>query len=744
MVRTTATVIRDSKKKEITLQELVPGDIVAMAAGDMIPADVRVLTTKDLFLNQSALTGESLPVEKTAGVVDASIQNPLEMTNICFLGSNIESGTATAVVVQTGSGTYFGSLANSITGQRVLTSFDKGINQFTWLMISFMIVMVPMVFIFNGLSKHNWLEAFLFALAVAVGLTPEMLPMIVTVNLSKGAISMSKKKVIVKRLNSIQNFGAMDVLCTDKTGTLTEGKIILEKHLDVLGNPSKRVLDYGYMNSYYQTGLKNLMDEAILNHVNLNDDLQVDELYRKIDELPFDFQRKRMSVIVENDKDQHILICKGAVEELMQLSTHVEVNNEILEVTAEHDEHRKQRVKQLNSEGYRVIAIAYRIFPGTDDTPHYTNKDESDLTLLGYMAFLDPPKATASEALSKLNEHSVSVKILTGDNDIVTATICKQVGLPIDHMLLGNQIEDMNEAQLAEAAEVNTVFSKLSPSHKERIIHALQSKGHVVGFMGDGINDAPALKAADVGISVDSAVDIAKESSDIILLENSLLVLQDGVMEGRRVFGNITKYIKMAASSNFGNMFSVLGASIFLPFLPMLPIQVLTNNLLYDFSQTAIPTDEVDADWLTKPRKWAIGELRRFIIFIGPISSIFDYATYFIMLFIYGAWAHPDLAHQTLFHTAWFVESLFTQTLIIHVIRTKKIPFIQSRASKSLIFASLAIVAVGGFLPYSPLAGLLGFVPLPASFWLWLLAMLIIYVLLTQIVKTWFYRKFGD
>ncbi|MGD0877383.1 MAG: magnesium-translocating P-type ATPase [Anaerolineales bacterium] len=744
MVRTTTTVIREGQRKEINLKELVPGDIVALAAGDMIPADVRVLTTKDLFLNQSALTGESLPVEKTAGVVAASVQNPLEMANICFLGSNIESGTATAVVVQTGSGTYFGSLANSITGQRILTSFDKGVNQFTWLMISFMIVMVPMVFIFNGLSKHNWLEAFLFALAVAVGLTPEMLPMIVTVNLSKGAISMSKKKVIVKRLNSIQNFGAMDVLCTDKTGTLTEGKIILEKHLDVLGNPSKRVLDYGYMNSYYQTGLKNLMDEAILNHVNLNDDLQVDELYRKIDELPFDFQRKRMSVIVENDKGQHILICKGAVEELMQLSTHVEVNNEILEVTAEHDEHRKQRVKQLNSEGYRVIAIAYRIFPGTDDTPHYTTKDESDLTLLGYMAFLDPPKATASEALSKLNEHSVAVKILTGDNDIVTATICKQVGLPIDHMLLGNQIEEMNEAQLAEAAEVNTVFAKLSPSHKERIIHALQSKGHVVGFMGDGINDAPALKAADVGISVDSAVDIAKESSDIILLENSLLVLQDGVMEGRRVFGNITKYIKMAASSNFGNMFSVLGASIFLPFLPMLPIQVLTNNLLYDFSQTAIPTDEVDADWLNRPRKWAIGELRRFIIFIGPISSIFDYATFFIMMFIYGAWAHPDLAHQTLFHTAWFVESLFTQTLIIHVIRTKKIPFIQSRASKSLIFASLAIVAVGAFLPYSPLAGLLGFVPLPASFWLWLLAMLIIYILLTQIIKTWFYRKFGD
>jgi P-type Mg2+ transporter len=744
MVRTTATVIRDGQRKEITLKELVPGDIVALAAGDMIPADVRVLTTKDLFLNQSALTGEALPVEKTVAVVDATVQNPLEMTDICFLGSNIESGTATAVVVQTGSGTYFGSLANSITGQRVLTSFDKGINQFTWLMISFMIIMVPMVFLFNGLSKHNWLEAFLFALAVAVGLTPEMLPMIVTVNLSKGAISMSKKKVIVKRLNAIQNFGAMDVLCTDKTGTITEGRIVLEKHVDVLGNPSKRVLDYGYMNSYYQTGLKNLMDVAILNHINLNDDLQVDELYRKVDELPFDFQRKRMSVIVENDKNQHILICKGAVEEIMALSTHVEVNGEILEVTAEHDEHRKQRVKQLNSEGYRVIAVAYRMFPGTDDTPHYTNKDECDLTLLGYMAFLDPPKASAAEALNKLNGHNVVVKILTGDNDIVTTTICKQVGLPVEHILLGNQIEEMNEAQLADAAEANTIFAKLSPSHKERIIHALQSKGHVVGFMGDGINDAPALKAADVGISVDSAVDIAKESSDIILLENSLLVLQDGVMEGRRVFGNITKYIKMAASSNFGNMFSVLGASIFLPFLPMLPIQVLTNNLLYDFSQTAIPTDEVDADWVNKPRKWAIGELRRFILYIGPISSIFDYATYFIMLYVYGALAHPDLAHQALFHTGWFVESLFTQTLIIHVIRTKKIPFIQSRASKSLIFASLAIVAVGAYLPYSPLAGWLGFSPLPWSYWLWLLAMLIIYVILTQIIKTWFYRKFGD
>ena len=739
MVRTTTTVIRNDQRKEIPLKELVPGDIVALAAGDMIPADVRLLTAKDLFINQAALTGESLPVEKTVAIVDVSVQNPLEMTNLCFLGSNIESGTGTAVVVQTGSGTYFGSLANSIVGQRILTSFDKGVNQFTWLMISFMIVMVPLVFLLNGLSKHNWLEAFLFALAVAVGLTPEMLPMIVTVNLSKGAISMSRKKVIVKRLNAIQNFGAMDVLCTDKTGTITQGKIVLEKHLDVKGNPSTRVLHYGYMNSYYQTGLKNLMDEAILNHGDLNDELQVDENFRKIDELPFDFQRRRMSVILENKQDQQILICKGAVEEIMQLSTHVEINGEVLEVTAEHDEHRKRRVRELNSEGFRVIAVAYRTFPGTDDTPHYTDRDESNLTLLGYMAFLDPPKDTAPEALRKLSEHNVTVKILTGDNDIVTGSICKQVGLPVDHILLGPEIEPMSEAELAEAAEATTVFAKLSPSHKERIIRALQSKGHVTGFMGDGINDAPALKAADVGISVDSAVDIAKESSDIILLENSLLVLVAGVMEGRRVFGNIVKYIKMAASSNFGNMFSVLGASIFLPFVPMLPIQVLTNNLLYDFSQTTIPTDGVDAEWLTRPHKWAIGELRRFILFIGPISSIFDYATFFIMLYVFKSWTNADL-----FHTGWFVESLFTQTLIIHVIRTNRIPFLQSRASKALTFTSVLIVAIGAYLPYSPLASTLGFVPLPPLYWLFLLGMLVVYVVLTQLVKTWFYRRFGD
>ncbi len=739
MVSTTATVIREGQHKEISLHELVPGDIVHLSAGDMVPADVRLISAKDLFLNQAALTGESMPVEKLPARFDESLTNPLEMPNICFMGSNIESGTGAAIVIQTGSHTYFGSLASSITGQRQLTSFDKGINQFTMLMISFMAIMVPLVFLFNGLSKHNWLEAFLFALAVAVGLTPEMLPMIVTVNLSKGAISMSRKKVIVKRLNAIQNFGAMDVLCTDKTGTITQGKIVLEKHLDVRGNNSDRVLHYGYLNSYYQTGLKNLMDEAILDHESLNAELLVDENYRKIDEIPFDFQRRRMSVIVEDNQNRHLLICKGAVEELMRLSSHVEVNGEVLDVLPEHDEHRKRRVSELNSEGFRVIAVAYRWFPGDNDEPHYTVNDESDLTLLGYLAFLDPPKDTATQAISKLNEHRVAVKILTGDNEVVTRFICKEVNLPVEHILLGNDIEAMTDAELVEAVDSASIFAKLSPAHKERIIKALQHKGHVVGFMGDGINDAPALKAADVGISVNSAVDIAKESSDIILLENNLLVLEQGVMEGRRVFGNITKYIKMAASSNFGNMFSVLGGSLFLPFLPMLPIQVLTNNLLYDFSQTSIPTDAVDAEWLEKPRKWAIGELRRFILFIGPISSIFDYLTFFIMLYIFKTWANPDL-----FHTGWFVESLFTQTLIIHVIRTNKLPFIQSRASKALIFTSLAIVAVGAWLPYSPLAGALGFVPLPPLYWLLLLAMLVCYVLLTQVVKTWFIRRFGE
>ena len=739
MVSNTATLVRDGKEAEVPLKMLVPGDIIRLAAGDMVPADVRVLSAKDLFLNQAALTGESLPVERKAGAMSADVQNPLELPNICFLGSNVESGSATAVVIHTGDKTYFGSLAASIVGQRQLTSFDKGVNRFTWLMIRFIAVMVPAVFLINGLSKHNWLEAFLFAMAVAVGLTPEMLPMIVTVNLSKGALAMARKKVIVKRLNAIQNFGAMDVLCTDKTGTLTQGKIVLEKHLDAHGDPSEKVLQYGYLNSYHHTGLKNLLDEAILDHEELEERLKAKEKYRKIDEIPFDFVRRRMSVVVEDETGLNTLICKGAVEEVLGLCTRVEVKGEVIEVLPEHDAKRRLLADDLNGQGFRVIALAYKQMPGATDEPVYAIKDESDLILLGFLAFLDPPKDSATEALKRLHNLSVDVKILTGDNEIITAYICKEVGMPVEHLLLGSQIEGMTETALAEAATKTSVFARLAPAHKEHIIRALQSKGHVLGFMGDGINDAPALKAADVGISVDSAVDIAKESSDIILLENSLLILEQGVLEGRRVFGNIVKYIKMAASSNFGNMFSVVGASAFLPFLPMLPIQVLTNNLLYDFSQTTIPTDEVDADWLIKPRKWEIGGILRFILFIGPISSIFDYLTFFMMLYLFNCWHNPAL-----FHTGWFVESLFTQTLIIHVIRTNKIPFLQSWASWPLILTSIIIVAVGAGLTVSPLAGALGFVALPPRYWLLLTVILVCYVVLTQLMKTWFYRRFGE
>jgi len=739
MVSNTATLMRDGKEEEVSLKMLVPGDIIRLAAGDMVPADVRVLSAKDLFLNQAALTGEALPVEKKVAQASADVQNPLDLPNLCFLGSNVESGSATAVVIQTGDRTYFGSLAASIVGQRQLTSFDKGVNKFTWLMICFIAVMVPAVFLINGLSKHNWLEAFLFAMAVAVGLTPEMLPMIVTVNLSKGAIVMSRKKVIVKRLNAIQNFGAMDVLCTDKTGTLTQGKIVLEKYLDVNGDPSEKVLQYGYLNSYHHTGLKNLMDEAILDHEELEERLKAKEKYRKIDEIPFDFVRRRMSVVVEDETGLNTLICKGAVDEVLSLCSRVETNGGVIPVQPEHDAKRRQIADDLNSQGFRVIALAYKQMPGGSDEPVYSVKDESDLILIGFLAFLDPPKDTATEALKRLHGLNVDVKVLTGDNEIITAYICKEVGISVEHLLLGPQIETMSEAELAEAASATSVFARLAPAHKEHIIRALQSKGHVLGFMGDGINDAPALKAADVGISVDSAVDIAKESSDIILLENSLLVLEQGVLEGRRVFGNIIKYIKMAASSNFGNMFSVVGASAFLPFLPMLPIQVLTNNLLYDFSQTTIPTDEVDADWLIKPRKWAIDKILRFILFIGPISSIFDYATFFMMLYVFNCWQNP-----VLFHTGWFVESIFTQTLIIHVIRTNKIPFIESWASWPLILTSVIIVAVGAWLTVSPLAKTLGFVTLPPMYWLYLAIILLGYAILTQLVKTWFIRRFGE
>lgn len=739
MVQTSATVVREGQPSEIPLRELVKGDIILLSAGDMVPADVRILVSKDLFVNQASLTGESIAVEKSALHSGSPAGNPFELPEFAFLGSNVQSGSATALVVRTGDQTFFGSLAISLEGERQLTSFDKGLNRFTWLMIRFMAVMVPAVFLINGLIRQDWVEAFLFALAVAVGLTPEMLPMIVTVNLSKGAIAMSRKKVIVKRLNAIQDFGAMDVLCTDKTGTLTQGRIILEKYIDILGQPSQQVLEFGYLNSYHHTGLKNLMDQAVLDHEELEGTLKADEKFSKVDEIPFDFNRKRMSVVVRDDKGSELLICKGAVENMMDLCQLAEGSTGPQPLLAQYRDSSLKMVHDLNAEGYRVIALAYKHCPSSSGKPSYSVRDESDLILLGFLAFLDPPKTSAAETLQKLRRLQVNVKILTGDNETVTAYICRQVGIEVEPMLLGSQIEAMDDQSLNRAVQEASVFARLVPHHKERIIRALQAGDHVTGFLGDGINDAPALKAADVGISVDSAVDIAKESSDIILLETSLLILENGVAEGRRVFGNIIKYIRMAASSNFGNMFSVVGASAFLPFLPMLPIQVLTNNLLYDFSQTTIPTDRVDEDWLVKPRKWSIRDIERFILLIGPISSIFDYLTFWLMWSVFHCRQNPAL-----FHTGWFVESLFTQTLIIHVIRTNRIPFLESRASWPLMAASLLIVLAGAWLTVSPLAGLLGFVPLPGLFWLYLLGILVAYIFLTQLVKNWFVRRYGD
>ena len=756
MVHTTATVLRrpamtnaplagtpavpipsGSGMQEIPIHLLVPGDVVHLSAGDMVPADLRLLTAKDLFLNQAPLTGEAMPVEKFPALVSGAVADPLQLHNLCFMGTNVVSGTATGVIALTGSRTYFGGLADIIVGERALTSFDQGINRVAWLMIRFIIVMAPLVFLINGITKGDWIEALLFAMAVAVGLTPEMLPMIVTVNLSKGALAMSRKKVIVKRLNSIQNFGAMDVLCSDKTGTLTQDRIILEKHVDLYGVESAKVLEYAYLNSYYQSGLKNLLDVAVLKYTEVHERLQPALKYRKIDEIPFDFVRRRMSVVVEAE-GKHLLVCKGAVEEIFSVSTKGEAGGSQFELDESHLQKLKEVSNELNADGFRVIALAYKELPPAQTT--YTVKDEASLILIGYIAFLDPPKESAMEAIADLNAHGVQVKILTGDNDIVTRKICKDVGMHVDRVVLGSEIASMSPGELADAAEKAQIFAKLSPTQKVSIIEALHARGHVVGFLGDGINDGPALKAADVGVSVDTAVDIAKESADIILLEKSLVVLDDGVIEGRKVFGNIVKYIRMGASSNFGNMLSVIGASAWLPFLPMAPIQVLTNNLLYDFSQTAIPTDNVDAEYLTRPRRWELRNVVHFVLCIGPISSIFDYATYFTMYYVFSA---NSAAQASLFQSGWFVESLLSQTLIIHIIRTRRIPLIESRASGALIATSLTICAVGVWLPYSPFAAQLGFTPLPAMYWPIIAAMLLTYLTLTHFVKTWFHRRFG-
>ncbi|MEI7712628.1 MAG: magnesium-translocating P-type ATPase [Rhodospirillales bacterium] len=736
MVHTTVSVRRDGAFKDVPLHTLVPGDVVQLSAGALIPADIRLLGSKDLHVNQSALTGEAMPVEKQETPPVPPPEDVLDACNLCFMGSNVLSGTATAIVLETGPNTAFGKLADSVVGVRVETAFDKGIARFTWLMLRFIAVMVPAVFLINGLTKGDWLEALLFATAVAVGLTPEMLPMIVTVNLAKGALAMAGKRVIVKRLNSIQNFGAMNVLCTDKTGTLTQDKIVLQYHLDFEGLESRQVLEYAFLNSHYQSGLKNLLDEAVVAYVQRPDYADIVPRFAKVDEMPFDFQRRRMSVVLDRGDGTHLLIAKGAVEEIFAVCDHYRLGDTTATLDPAHFDEAKAEMEKLNSEGFRVVAVACREIAAPKAS--YTVADETGLTLLGYIAFLDPPKETAAAAIAALGRSGVKVKILTGDNGTITRTVCRQVGMTVDRIVLGSEIDALSEDALGALADQIDVFAKMSPTQKARVIAALQARGHVVGYMGDGINDGPALKAADVGISVDTAVDIAKESADIVLLEKSLAVLGDGVLEGRRIFGNIVKYIKMGASSNFGNMFSVLGASIFLPFLPMAPIQVLTNNLLYDFSQTTIPTDTVDEEYLTVPRKWDIGNLTRFVLFIGPISSIFDYIAFGTMLYVFDAWDKPGL-----FQAGWFVESLLTQTLIIHIIRTARIPFLESRASTPLIATTIAIVAIGGAIPYTPIGTMLGFVPLPPLYWVCVTAMMLAYAALTHVVKTWFVRRWG-
>ena len=751
MVKTTATVQRkDIGKLEIDIKELVPGDIIIISAGDMIPADCRVIQSKDLFVSQAMLTGESLPVDKrNLPIRDADEKSPLELDNICFMGTNVVSGSATAMIVTTGNQTYFGSLSKAIVGKRAETSFDKGVNKVSYLLIKFMLVMVPLIFLINGFVKHDWMNALLFAIAVAVGLTPEMLPMIVTANLAKGALNMSKRKVIVKRLNAIQNIGAMDILCTDKTGTLTMDKIVLERHLNIDGDDDDEVLKWAYLNSYHQTGLKNILDLAILEHVELNDYLKVEEHFLKVDEIPFDFQRRRMSVILKQRNGKHLLICKGAVEEMLSLCTHAFDPGEDRQLHIENDviipidEKVRQTVldtsKRLNKEGLRVLLVAIKEFDDRD--LNYAVEDEKDMVLTGFIGFLDPAKPSAKASIEALHKLGVTMKVLTGDNEIITKKICREVGIPVNKILMGGDIENMTDEELKAQIGDVSILAKLSPIQKSHIVKLLQEMGHTVGFMGDGINDAAALRDADVGISVDTAVDIAKESADIILLEKDLMVLRKGVIYGRRTFGNIIKYIKMTASSNFGNMFSMLGASAFLPFLPMLPVQILVQNLLYDISQTSIPWDRMDEDFLETPKKWDAGGITRFMIYIGPISSIFDYVTFAVMFYFFKA--NSD-AHQNLFQSGWFIEGLLSQTLIVHMIRTRKIPFIQSWATTPVVALTSAIMLLGIIIPFTPFGAALKLVPLPMSYFPWLIGILVAYCFLTQLIKNWFIRKFQE
>jgi len=746
MVHITCTVIRkndagESVQTEIPLSELVPGDIIHLGAGDIIPADVRLIHSKDLFISQSALTGESLPIEKDESTINSSNapKNALELKNICFMGTNVNIGTATAVVLSTGAKTYFGSMAATLAGTVSPTSFDIGISKVSWLLISFMASMVPVVFFITGFTKGDWLDALMFALSVAVGLTPEMLPMVVTSNLAKGAILMAREKVIVKKLGAIQDFGAMDVLCTDKTGTLTEDRIVLMKYTDVYINDSLKALQYAYLNSYFETGLKNVMDAAILESNYLPGKESLGKDWQAVDELPFDFERRRMSVILKQD-DKRMLICKGAVEEMLLCVAKIDTPKGEVEATPEMKQLVIQNLQGLYKDGLRVVAVGHKYF-AANHSDVYTSEEESDLILDGFMSFLDPPKESAKEAINDLKNNGIRIMVLTGDNDIIAQKVCSEVGLMDERVVLGNDIENLSDEEAINLIEQHRIFAKLAPLQKSRIVRLLREKGHIVGFMGDGINDAVSLREADIGISVDTAVDIAKESADIILLQKNLLVLNKGVLAGRKTFANTMKYVKITASSNFGNVFSLLGASLLFPFLPMLPLQILILNLIYDISQVAIPWDNVDPEYLKKPRKWIASDIKRFMLLIGPTSSIFDYITFGVLFFIFGA---NTIAEQSFFQTGWFLESLFTQTMVVQVLRTEKIPFIQSRPSRQLFLSAIVLLALGVMLPYTGIGHSIGFHPIPLAFYYWLVGILITYCVLVQFVKKWYIRKYNS
>ncbi|CAG9416827.1 TPA: magnesium-translocating P-type ATPase [Providencia alcalifaciens] len=756
LVRTTATVFRRdnrtgrSTRKEVPIKCLVPGDIVLLSAGDMVPADLKLVESRDLFISQAILTGESIPVEKydTLANVSAKSLEPasptenelLEISNICLMGTNVTSGTARGIVVATGSKTYLGSLAKSIVGTRAQTAFDRGVNSVSWLLIRFMLVMVPIVLLINGFTKGDWFEATLFSLAVAVGLTPEMLPMIVSSNLAKGAIAMSKHKVIVKRLNAIQNFGAMDVLCTDKTGTLTQDRIILEHYLDSNGQKDSRILQLAWLNSFHQSGAKNMMDQAIIRRGRGNDKVEQLKAYQKIDELPFDFIRRKLSVTVKTPEGEALLICKGAAEEMLAVCQSYQQDGHSVLL----DDHAKARIAELvsdyNKQGFRVLLLATRSLNDAEASLPLSAQAEQQLELQGILTFLDPAKESAISAIAALRENGVMVKVLTGDNAVITEKICHDVGLNIDEIMTGLEVEAMNDDDLKVKVEQVSVFCKLTPLQKSRILKLLQANGHTVGFLGDGINDAPALRDADVGISVDTGTDIAKESADIILLEKDLMVLEQGVIKGRETFGNIIKYLNMTASSNFGNVFSVLIASAFIPFLPMLAIHLLVQNLLYDMSQLALPWDKMDKEFLKRPRKWDAKNIGRFMIWIGPTSSIFDITTFALMWYVFQA---NSVAHEALFQSGWFVEGLLSQTLVVHMLRTQKIPFIQSTAALPVLLTTGIIMALGLYIPFSSFGTMIGLQPLPMEYFPWLVLTLVSYCFVAQGMKHIYIKRFG-